>query len=147
MVDRQLQPHLPSNTSVVCPGVLVVDDDPVLLTVLKAALSKTGFEVWLARSGAEAVEVYERHQRRINVVLLDVRMPVMDGPGTLAELQRIDSSVACCFMSGYTADYSLADLLSRGALHFFDKPFRMDEVVSVLGCLADQHGHRQAIRA
>jgi hypothetical protein len=43
--------------------------------------------------------------------------------------------VACCFMSGYTADYSLPELLSRGALHFFEKPFRMDEVVRVLDCL------------
>jgi DNA-binding NtrC family response regulator len=126
------------------PGILIVDDDPVLLALLNTALRKSGFAVWLAGSGAEAIDIYQRQRTRINVVLLDVRMPGLDGPRTLAELQRLDPSVACCFMSGYTADYSLAELLSRGAMHFFDKPFRMNEVVRVLGCVAEQRGERRA---
>jgi DNA-binding NtrC family response regulator len=128
-------------------GILVVDDDRVLLTMLSTALQKNGFEVWLAASGAEAIGIYDRHRARINVVLLDVRMPGLDGPRTLTELQRLDPSVACCFMSGYTADVSPAELLRRGALHFFDKPFRMEEVVHVLVCFAEQRGKRQASSA
>ena len=50
-------------------------------------------------------------------------------------------------MSGYTGDYSLAELLNRGAVHFFEKPFRMDEIVRVLGCLAEQQAERQATSA
>jgi DNA-binding NtrC family response regulator len=126
------------------PGVLVVDDDPVLLGLLNAALCKHGFEVWLAASGADAVQVYQRQRARINVVLLDVRMPGLDGPDTLAELQRVNAAVACCFMSGYTGEYTPAELLARGALHFFDKPFRLAEIVRVLAELAGRHDHRQA---
>jgi CheY-like chemotaxis protein len=118
------------------PGVLVVDDDKVLLGLLNTTLQRHGFRVWLAASGFEAIEIYQRHRPLINVVLLDVRMPGLDGPRTLAELQRLDPSVACCFMSGYTADYPLPELLGLGASHFFDKPFRMEEIVRVLDCLA-----------
>jgi CheY-like chemotaxis protein len=126
------------------PGILVVDDDKILLALLQTTLQKNGFTVWLAASGREAIDIYERHRAQINVVLLDVRMPGLDGPRTLLELQRLDPAVPCCFMSGYSADYSQADLLSRGALYFFDKPFRMDEVVRVLVGLAEQHVERRA---
>jgi DNA-binding NtrC family response regulator len=129
------------------PGVLVVDDDPVLLALLKVALARNGFEVWEAKSGAEAIQTYQREQSRINIVLLDVRMPGQDGPRTLVELQRINAAVTCCFMSGYTGDYSLADLLNCGAVHFFEKPFRMDEIVRVLGCLAQEQAEREATSA
>jgi DNA-binding response OmpR family regulator len=126
------------------PGVLVVDDDPVLLGLLNTALRKYGFEVWLAATGPEAIQIYQRQRARINVVLLDVRMPGLDGPDTLAELQRINAAVACCFMSGFAGEYTPAELLGRGALHYFDKPFRLAEIVRVLTGLAEEHGERQA---
>jgi DNA-binding NtrC family response regulator len=146
-----IQPHLASSpgSSAVTelpdatasqPGVLVVDDDKVLLGLLNTTLQRHGFRVWLAGCGVEAIEVYQRHRASINVVLLDVRMPGLDGPRTLTALRRLDPSVACCFMSGYTADYPLPELLRLGAAHFFDKPFRMEEIVRVLDCLAGRPG-------
>jgi DNA-binding NtrC family response regulator len=126
---------------------LIVDDDPVLLTLLNHTLMKNGFDVLLAGTGTEALQIYQLHRGRIHVVLLDVRMPGLDGPQTFAELQRANPAVAACFMSGYTPDYSVAELLARGALHFFDKPFRMNEVIDVLSRLAEQHYPRQATSA
>jgi CheY-like chemotaxis protein len=109
-----------------------VDDDPMMLRLLNAALPRYGFSVWSAANGPAALEVYRRQRDDIAVVLLDVRMPGLDGPQTLAELQRLNHDVACCFMSGYAGDYSDEDLLARGALHCFSKPFHLDEIAQAL---------------
>jgi CheY-like chemotaxis protein len=103
--------------------ILVVDDEPLIRETLGFALAHHGFAVRLAAGGREAVEVFRQHHGAIAVVLLDVRMPGLDGPQTLAELRAIDPRVRCCFMSGHTGDYSAAELLARGAAHVFPKPF------------------------
>lgn len=88
--------------------------------------------VWAAGGGEAALEVYRRQQADVAVVLLDVRMPGLDGPRTLAELQRINPQVVCCFMSGHTGSYSVEQLLGMGARHCFNKPFQVDEVCRAL---------------
>ena len=115
------------------PGVLVVDDEPAIRSLLEAVLSRRGFRVWLAADGKEAVEVYLRHGEDIDVVFLDVCMPGADGPATLAGLQRINPQVCCCFMSCNARDYSEEDLLARGAMGVVAKPFQLAEVVNMLG--------------
>ena len=65
-----------------CTEVLVVDDERLVLRLLELALPQHGLAVHLAGGGAEAVAVYRRHRGRIGVVLLDVRMPGLDGPHT-----------------------------------------------------------------
>jgi len=123
---------------------LIVDDDPMLLMLLRVALQREGFIVWTAASGRAALELFGQQQQRISLVLLDVRMPDLDGPQTLAELQRLRPSLVCCFMSGHTGSYSPQELRARGARYLFDKPFRLEEVSSVLRLLA-QECPRQAV--
>ena len=98
-------------------GILVVDDDATVRTMLDIGLRHHGFAVWLAAGGQEAVEVFRRHGQAIDIVLLDVRMPGLDGPQTLAALQQIDPRVRCCFMSGESGGYNSETLLTLGASH------------------------------
>jgi len=114
------------------PGVLVVDDEEGVREVLDRGLQRYGFRVWLAASGPEALEVYRRHGAVIGAVLLDVRMPEMDGPQTLAALRRLDPAVPCCFMSGQTGAYTEEDLHAAGAAAFVRKPFQLADVAQVL---------------
>src|SRR5262249_9071772 len=65
------------------PGVLVVDDETAVLCVLAARFRHEGVKVWLAGHGPQAIELYRSHRGAIDVVLLDVLMPGMDGPRTL----------------------------------------------------------------
>jgi DNA-binding response OmpR family regulator len=116
--------------------VLVVDDDPLVLNLLHTLLRRQGFPVWLACGGAAAIDVYRREQAHIGVVLLDVRMPGLDGPQTLAELRRVRADLACCFMSGCTDPYTPDDLRALGVAHLFPKPFAVDEVVGILARVA-----------
>lgn len=104
--------------------------------VLHDKLRQEGFSVWLAADGQEALDLYRNHCDTIDVVLLDVRMPGLDGPQTLAALQEITPQVRCCFMSGYLGSYTEESLRDLGAAEFFAKPFRLAEVAHVLGELA-----------
>jgi CheY-like chemotaxis protein len=108
----------------------------MLLHLLTAVFHRRGFAVWIASSGPAGVAAYQEHQAEIDVVLLDVRMPGVDGPGTLARLRQINPALRCCFMSGHTGEYTADYLLSCGASHCFDKPFRMDDVAQTLLRLA-----------
>jgi CheY-like chemotaxis protein len=114
------------------PGILVVDDEPAIRTLLQTALPRYGFQVFVAASGQEALAVYREHRTEIAAVLLDVQMPGLDGPQTLRTLRAIDPQVRCCFMSGDLGDYSEEELLGLGAALVIPKPFRIAEVLQAL---------------
>jgi CheY-like chemotaxis protein len=114
------------------PGVLVADDDPTVRRVLEAWLSREGFAVWLAEDGAEAVGLYREHREVIDVVLLDVRMPGLNGPQTLEVLRALDPQLKSCFMSGHAGGFTEEELRALGAAHLFAKPFRLDELTEAL---------------
>ncbi len=110
--------------------VLIAEDHDQVRMLLSLALRVGGFSVRVACSGEEAVDLYRRH--RPHVVLLDVQMPGLDGPQTLAALRQIDPHVRAVFMSGNTGDYTVADLLDLGAACVISKPFRLDDLTQTL---------------
>jgi DNA-binding NtrC family response regulator len=114
------------------PAVLVVDDEEMVRNLLRAALEREGFEVRLAVSGREALSLCEYEGTTFAAVLLDVRMPGLDGPQTLSEMRRIMPDTPCCFMSGNPGHYEGMELLDRGAVALFAKPFRLNHVAEVL---------------
>ena len=118
--------------SAVSRGVLIVDDEPMILTLLERSCALSGLQTYLAASGEEAVEIYRRQGDSIGVVLLDVRMPGMSGPATLDALRRLNPDVRCCFMSGDRSDWAAEELLGRGALHLFNKPLPLRELIATL---------------
>ncbi len=117
-------------------GILVVDDDAAVRDLLDFALRHQGFAVWLAATGQEALEQYRRYGATIDVALLDVLMPGLDGPQTLAALQALNPQVRCCFMTGDLGLYNEGELRTMGAAVVFYKPFRLAEVAQVLRGLA-----------
>ncbi len=117
-------------------GVLVADDEADVRDVLHNKLRQEGFSVWLAADGQEALDLYRDHHETIDVVLLDVRMPGLDGLQTLVALQKITPQVRCCFMTGYLGSHTPEKLCDLGAATVFAKPFRLAQVAHVLGELA-----------
>jgi anti-anti-sigma factor len=127
-------------------GLLVVDDETAVLRVLAARLRMDGYKVWLAGHGHQAVELFQLHRREIAVVLLDVLMPGMDGPRTLAAFQRLCPTVRCCFMAGSPTPYSEEELLQMGAVRVLRKPFAFTDVIETLDELASRSPRRRQHR-
>jgi CheY-like chemotaxis protein len=111
------------------PVVLVVEDDGPVRQMLGQALPLHGHDVELAAGGAEALEIYR--QKHIDLVLLDVQMPGMDGPATLKALRSMNADVIGCFMTGWPGDYSSSALLEMSA-GLIQKPFVLAELCRLI---------------
>ena len=119
------------------PGVLVVDDEHLVRVMVQLGLERSGFDVMAACDGREAIELYRAHREDIAVVLLDVRMPGLDGPKTLDALRQLDPNVSACFMSGDFGAYDPDQLIERGAAYVIAKPFFLDELANILRLLVN----------
>lgn len=127
-------------------GILVVDDDEGIRDVLNAWLMHQGYGVWVAASGEEAIDLYKHNRDSISVVLMDVNMPNMDGPHTLAALRDLDPQVCCCFMNGKHTGHTEGDLLELGAQAVVAKPFRLIDIGQPLWKLAAPIQRQTAIQ-
>lgn len=114
------------------PGILVVDDDGDVRGLLHVVLGRHGFIVREAATGLQALEVYQEWGSSIDLVLLDVRMPGLDGPQTLVGLRQLNPALCCCFMTGDAGRYTPEELIARGAVYVFQKPFRPFEIAEIL---------------
>jgi len=113
-------------------GILVVDDDLAVLDVLCFGLRQRGFSVRSAADGRSALKTYGRHHEEIDIVLLDVRLPDMDGPQVLCKLRRLSSRFHVCFMSGDLGGYSEQALADMGAAAVFRKPLAAIDLAAKL---------------
>lgn len=119
------------------PGILIADPTALILTLLKFELEPRGFNVWLAVDGDDALDLYRQNRREIDLVLLDVEMPDLDGPRTLAALQELEPGILACFMTGDADAHTETELLKSGAICVFTKPFEAAEVAHILQKLVE----------
>jgi len=108
--------------------LLLVDDEEMVLEVAKPMLEALGYEVILARSGKEAIEVYKDNMERIKMVILDMIMPQMGGGETFDHLKAINPGLKVLLSSGYSINGQAQEILSRGCRGFIQKPFRLSEL-------------------
>jgi CheY-like chemotaxis protein len=104
-------------------GVLLVDDEPILLSVGQALLEELGYTVYLAEDGNQALKVYAQQQSHIQMVLLDMIMPGLNGRETLVQLRKLNPDVSVVFCSGFHREGTNDELLQLGAQGFIQKPY------------------------
>lgn len=109
-------------------NILIVDDEPVVRMTAKLMLEKLGYTVLEAENGREGIEMYERHQQTVQLVLLDMLMPVMDGTECFQRLKELDPEVKVVISSGFTRDADLHLLKEQGLCDFVRKPLNMAEL-------------------
>lgn len=115
--------------------VLVVDDEEDLRQVLKDALITFGYTVITAVNGKEGVELFRLNRNLIDIVLLDMAMPVMNGADAFKAIRRIDPNAKVLIASGYDAASSSITLESEGTVKFIEKPFNLHALKSLLSQL------------
>ncbi len=108
--------------------MMLVDDEERFLSTTEKLLSKKGFSVVTAQSGADALEMLERSL--IHVVILDVKMPGMDGIETLREIKRRHPLTEVIMLTGHATVESAVDGLKSGASDYLMKPADLDDVVA-----------------
>jgi nitrogen-specific signal transduction histidine kinase len=103
--------------------ILVVDDEQDILVMLKDVMEKHGYSVYVAQSGIKGLVIYTRHRKKIDLIILDIKMPEMDGRMFLERLIENNIPAKVLLMSGYSERESYESLLDMGASDFIAKPF------------------------
>jgi two-component system response regulator HydG len=111
--------------------VLVIDDDPALREVLAAVLSDSGYGVRTAASGGEGRDALR--SEGADLVLLDLRMPDIEGIDLIPELREIDAEVSIVMMTAYGSIKTAVESIRRGASDFLTKPFDLEEMKLTIG--------------
>ena len=103
--------------------VMVVDDERFIIEIAGEWLRELGYRVIEASSGQEALELYESSQEGIDLVILDMVMPGMDGGETFDRLRALDRDVKVLLISGYGLNGKIKDIRRQGCRGFLQKPF------------------------
>ena len=128
--------------------VLVVDDEQAILMLLKEALTKWGYQVTTASTGAEALEVIRGGL--FDAALTDVRMPDMSGIDLLRAVKAHDDSIEVVIMTGYPTISSAVEALKDGAFDYLSKPLILDELRHLMSRLMERRflrGEVHSLRA
>jgi PAS domain S-box-containing protein len=120
--------------------ILLVDDEVRLRTVAQNTLERFGYRVLLAANGAEAVAIYARMGRQIDVVLTDMAMPVMDGPSMIVVLRALNPNVKVIGSSGLGPNGGDAKALDGCVKHFIPKPYTANTMLKILAKVLREEG-------
>jgi DNA-binding response OmpR family regulator len=118
--------------------VLIVEDEPHMLELVRLSAEKRGFRVFTSADGEQAVELYQKHWKEIDVVVLDWGLPRLDGVAVFHKLKEINPAVTVIGISGYL-DFDLKDrMLREGVRDFLQKPCTPNEILEKV--LSSAHG-------
>lgn len=110
--------------------VLLVEDDDMVMEISRAMLEDMGCEVLTARTGEEALRHGRNRDVRIDLVLLDVKLPDMDGKTLYAELTALRPDLKVIACSGYYMEEPVRAILDQGAQGFLEKPFSQEDLAA-----------------
>ena len=126
-------------------NVLLVDDEVSFVESFGERLELRDFEISKAFSGEEALKVLEEN-KNIEVVILDVKMPGMDGIETLAEIKRKNPLVEVMMLSGHADVESAIEGMKQGAYDYLMKPIEIDQIITkVAAAAAKKRQHEEKI--
>jgi CheY-like chemotaxis protein len=123
--ERRTAPAAPAAGS---RTILLVEDEELVLDIGRQMLERLGHRVVVARSGAEALAIYERDPGSIDMIILDMIMPGMGGGAVFDRLKAIRPDVAVLLSSGYSLNGQAADIMRRGCRGFIQKPFTIGQL-------------------
>lgn len=112
-------------------NILLVDDEDAVLDVNQEVLETLGYQVIPARSGNEAIELFQERDD-IDLVLLDMIMPGMSGAETFDVLRSINPEIKVILLTGYSLDGQASKILKNGCNGFIQKPFRISNLSQMI---------------
>ncbi len=118
--------------------ILLVDDEEMIIEVGRGIIERLGYKVLTAKSGKEAISIYEKNRGQIDMVVLDMIMPDMGGGETYDRLKEINPNVKVLLSSGYSINGQATEILDRGCNGFIQKPFNLVELSKKIRNILDK---------
>ncbi len=112
--------------------ILLVDDENIIRTVGTDILNSLGYSVTGAADGAEAVKIYSKEWQNIDLVILDMIMPNLNGRDCFRELKKINPNIKAILSSGYGLESRSQEILDEGVMGFIQKPYRVDQLSKII---------------
>ena len=113
--------------------ILIVDDEPDILLMLRMSLEDEGHEVVMAADGQTALDRIAEHHP--DLVLLDVMMPVLDGWGVLEQKRETGDATAVIMLSAKAEESDIQKAMTLGAREYVVKPFDLDKLVALVAAV------------
>ena len=110
--------------------VLIVDDEPNIIEVLKISLQEENLDVLTAGCGRDALKILR--EREVDIVISDIRMPDISGVELLREAENITPNAAFIMITAFSSPETVIEALQHGACDYITKPFRMDDLRGAL---------------
>jgi PAS domain S-box-containing protein len=132
--------HLSSREPATIRGsetILLVDDEEMILNVGQALLTKLGYMAIVAKGGEEAVKYMKEKGKEIDLIILDMIMPKMDGGITFDKIRELHPSVPVILSSGYSINEQATQIMRRGCNGFLQKPFGLSELSKKIRSILD----------
>jgi two-component system response regulator AtoC len=126
------------------PAILIVDDDEVMRQTLSDVFTKMDYEIVTTGSGKEAVALIQR--RLVDLVLLDIRLPDMDGITVLQKIKESDTDLMVIMMTAYSDVQTAVLAMKAGAYDYINKPFELDELKLLIQKAIETQSLRNEVR-
>lgn len=118
--------------------VLLVDDEEINRFLGKEILESLGYNVLLSENGEESVSIYEKSSSQIDIVIMDMIMPKMNGSEAFKKIKKIDDKCKVIIASGYIKDESIDELFHLGLSGYIGKPYRISELSKLLNDILNE---------
>ena len=128
----------PGESSTGKETVLLVEDEELLRTVVQATLEASGYKVYAAVDGREAVDVYKQHQKEISLVLTDMGLPKQTGVDVFQQIKEINPMIKVVLASGFISLDQKSELLKAGANGFIQKPYVLSDILQRIREVLDE---------
>ena len=106
-------------------SVMIIDDEHIARETARGILEECGYDVTIAESGMEGINLLLDNKNKFKVVLLDIAMPRMSGKEVFRELRRINPFIKIILQSGFRYDTRITDLLGEKNVSFISKPYSL----------------------
>ena len=121
--------------------ILVADDEETIRALCKNTLEKTGFTVLTAADGKEAVKIYKKNAKKIELVVLDMTMPHLSGEEAFREMRNIRPEVKVLLSSGYNEQDATNNFVGKGLAGFLQKPYKPGALIAKIREILEKNNH------
>jgi CheY-like chemotaxis protein len=112
--------------------VLIVDDEDVIRELIVDVVADSGYRALSAATGGQAVEIVQSEKGAIDLVLLDMQMPDMDGRRTYELMRQIDPDLPVFIATGFGREDISKSLIALGVRGVVTKPFHVDDILKLI---------------